>query len=56
MQMYFVVNVEKLKLYEPHMIMDQGENFQVPSVDDFTYEYIDELWEDVILDRKARTS
>jgi hypothetical protein len=29
MQMYSMVNVEKLKLYEPPMIMDQGENVQV---------------------------
>jgi hypothetical protein len=26
MQMYAVVNVEKLRLYEPHLIDDQGEN------------------------------
>jgi hypothetical protein len=43
MQMYYVVNVENLKLYEPPMIMDQDENVQVPFVDDFSPEYIDEL-------------
>jgi hypothetical protein len=56
MQMYSMVNVENLKLYEPPMIMDQGENVQVPSVDDFSPEYLDELQEDVILDRRVRTS
>jgi hypothetical protein len=54
--MYSMVNVEKLKLYEPLMIMDQGDNVQVPSVDDFTYEYLDELWEYVILDMRVRDS
>jgi hypothetical protein len=56
MHMYSVVNVENLKLYEPPMIMDQGENVSVPLVDDFSPEYLDELQEDVILDRRIRTS
>ena len=43
MKMYFVVNVENLKLYEPPMIMDQEEDVHVPSVDDFALEYLDEL-------------
>jgi hypothetical protein len=56
MQMYSVVNVENLKLYEPPMIMDEDESIQVPVVDDFSPEYLDELQEDVILDRRIRTS
>jgi hypothetical protein len=56
MQMYSVVNVENLKLYEPPMVMDQDESIQVPFVDDFSPEYLNELHEDVILDRKIRTS
>jgi hypothetical protein len=56
MQMYSVVNVENLKLYEPPMIMDEDESIQVPTVDDFSPEYLDELQEDVILDRRIRTS
>jgi hypothetical protein len=48
--------VDKLKLYEPPMIMDKDESIQVPSVDDFFPEYLDDLREDVILDRKTRTS
>ena len=35
MQMYSVVNVDNLKLYEPPMIMDEDESIQVPTVDDF---------------------
>jgi hypothetical protein len=54
--MYSVVNVENLKLYEPPMIMDEDEGVQVPTVDDFDPEYLDELQEDVILDRRMRTS
>ena len=56
MQIYSVVNVENLKLYEPPMIMDERENVLFPSVDEFAPEYMDELKEDVILDRKTRTS
>jgi hypothetical protein len=37
MQMYAVVNVENLKLYEPPLIDDQGEHVQIPSIDDFSY-------------------
>jgi hypothetical protein len=56
MQIYSVVNVENLKLYEPPMIMDQRESVSVPSVDEFSPEYLDELKEDIILDRRMRTS
>ena len=40
MKIYLVVNVENLKLYEPPMIVDEDENVQVPSVDDFSPEYL----------------
>ena len=56
MQIYSVVNVENLKLYEPPMIMDERENVSLPSVDEFAPEYTDDLKEDVILDRRTRTS
>ena len=56
MQIYSVVNVENLKLYEPPMIMDERENVSLPSIDEFALEYMDELQEDVILDRRTRTS
>ena len=55
MQMYSVVNVENLKLYEPLMIKDEDESIQVPSTDDFSPEYLDELHEDVILNRRVKT-
>jgi hypothetical protein len=38
------------------MIMDQGEEVSIPSVDEFAPEYLDELKEDIILDRRTRTS
>jgi hypothetical protein len=38
------------------MIMDQGEEVSIPSVDEFSPEYLGELKEDIILDRRARTS
>jgi hypothetical protein len=38
------------------MIMDQGEEVSIPSVDEFSPEYLDELKEDIILDRRTRTS
>jgi hypothetical protein len=56
MQIYSVVNVENLKLFEPPMIMDQDEEVSIPLVDEFSPEYLDELQEDIILDRRTRTS
>ena len=56
MQIYSVVNVENLKLYEPPMIMDEETDIQIPSVDDMAPEYMNELQDDVILDRDVRTS
>jgi hypothetical protein len=56
MKMYAVVNVENLKLYEPPLIDDQEEHIQIPSIDSFSQEYLTELHEDTILDRRMRTS
>jgi hypothetical protein len=56
MQIYSVVNVENLKIFEPPMIMDQDKEVSIPSVDEFAPEYLDELQEDIILDRRTRTS
>ena len=56
MQMYSIVNVENLKLYEPPLIMDTEEVGTVPTVDDFAPGYLDELLEDIIIDRRTRTS
>ena len=38
------------------MIMDQDEEVSIPSIDEFAPEYLDELQEDIILDRRTRTS
>jgi hypothetical protein len=38
------------------MIMDQDEEVSILSVDEFSPEYLDELQEDIILDRRTRTS
>ena len=56
MQIYSIGNVEKLKLYEPPMIVDQDVQVHVPYVDEFSLEYLNELQEDVILDKKVRSS
>jgi hypothetical protein len=48
--------MQNLKLYEPPLIDDQGEHVQIPSIDDFSPEYLTELQEDTILDRRMRTS
>jgi hypothetical protein len=56
MQMYSGVNVEKMKIYVPSMIMDQGERILVPSFDEFASDYLDYLKEDIILDRRTRIS
>lgn len=55
-KIYLVVNVEKLKLYEPPLIMDIEEVAQIPIVNDFASEYLDKLPKEIILDRKTRTS
>ena len=56
MQMYSVVNVENLRLYEPPLIADHENAVQLPSIEDFSPEFLDELKEDTILDRRTCTS
>lgn len=55
MQIY-VVNVENLWLYEPPLIEYQGENDQIASIGYFSLEYLDEIQQDTILDRRKRSS
>jgi len=43
MEIYFAVNVENLILYELPMIIDQEENVQIPSMEEFSLEYLNEL-------------
>ena len=47
--MYSVVNVE------PPLIDDQGSDVQVSSIEDFSPEFLDELEEDTIFDRRTCT-
>jgi hypothetical protein len=56
MQIFSVVNIENLKLFEPPLIMDQDEEVSIPLVDEFSHDYLDELQEDIILERRTRTS
>ena len=56
MKMYSVVNVENLRLYEPNLIDDHGNDVQLPSIEDFSPEFLDELKEDTILNRRTRAS
>ena len=56
MKMYSVVNVENLCLYEPPLIIDQGSDVQLPSTEYFSPDFLDELKEDKILDRRTRES
>ena len=56
MRIYSVLNVENFKLYEPMMIIDPKEDTNIPTVDEFSPEYMNELQEDTILDRKICTS
>ena len=55
MYMYSVDNVENLHLYEPPLIDDQGSDLQLPSIEDFSPEFLDELKYDSILDRTTCT-
>eukprot|EP00253_Pinus_taeda_P006756 PITA_06756 len=52
---YSVVNAENLRLFEPSLIEDPEEQSQLPSIDDLLLEYLNELQEDTVLDRKVRT-
>ena len=56
MQIYSVVNVDNLCLYEPPLIDDQGSDIQLPSIEYFSSEFMDELKEDAILNRRTHTS
>jgi hypothetical protein len=56
MHIYSVVNIENLKHFEPPMIMDQDKEVSIPLVDEFAPEYLAKLQEDIILDRRTRTS
>lgn len=54
MHIYSVVNAENLRLFEPSLIEDPEEKIQLPSIDDLLPEYLNEVQEDTVLDRKVR--
>eukprot|EP00253_Pinus_taeda_P033536 PITA_33536 len=56
MHIFSVVNVDCLRLFEPSMIEDPEEQSQLPSIYDLLPEYLNELQEDTMLDRKVRTT
>lgn len=56
MHIYSVVNVESLRLFEPSLIEDLEEQTQLPSINDLLPEYLNDLQEDTILDKKVRTT
>jgi len=56
MKIYSVANAEKLRLYEPSLSEDPEEQSQFPSIGDLLPEYLNELQEDTVLDRKVRTT
>lgn len=56
MHIYLVVNANYLRLFEPSLIEDPEEQSQLLSIDDLLPEYLNELQEDTILDRKVRTT
>ena len=55
MHIYLVINANCLRLFKPSLIEDPGEQSQLPSIDDLLPEYLNELQEDKVLDRKVRT-
>jgi len=56
MHIYSIVNAESLRLFEPSLIEDPEEQSQLPSIDDLLPKYINELQEDIVLDKKVRTT
>ena len=56
MKIYSVLNVENMRLYDPSLIEDPQEQGQLPSIEDLLPEYLNELQEDTVLDRRIRTS
>eukprot|EP00253_Pinus_taeda_P005183 PITA_05183 len=56
MHIYSVVNADFLRLFEPSMIEDPEEQSQLPYIDDLLPEYLNELQEDTVLEKKVRTT
>ena len=56
MHIYSIVNADCLRLFEPSLIEDPKEQSQLPSIDDLLPEYLNELQEHTVLDKKLRTT
>ena len=56
MHIYSIINADCLRLFEPSLIEDPEEQRQLPSIDDLLPEYLNELQEDTVLDRKVMTT
>jgi hypothetical protein len=56
MRIYLVVNVENLKRFYHPIIMDRDEEVSIPSVDEFSTEYLDDLNKDIIMDIRTMNS
>ena len=54
MHIYSVVNADFLRLLEPSLIEDPKEQSQLSFIGDLLPEYLNELQDDTILDRKVR--
>jgi hypothetical protein len=55
MQSYSIVNIENLKPFEPPVIMNWDKEVSIPSFGKFAPQYLDELQENIILDKRTRT-
>jgi len=56
MHIYSVVDAKNLRLFEPSLIEDPKEKSQLLSINDLLLEYLNELQEGTVLDRKVRTT
>ena len=58
MNIYLVVNVEHLKLYEPSMLTEDevGSDQILSSIDDLVHNTMDELKEETILQKKVHAT
>jgi len=54
MHIYSVINAYFLRFFEPSMIEDPEEKSQLPSLNDMLHEYLNELQEDTLIDKKVR--
>jgi len=56
MNIYSLVNVENLKLYEPSMLDNETKEYVLPTIEDLSLEAQEEFSEDTILQKKSITT